>query len=33
VNSTKEKETIDGIAVKVAGSGKVANELTIRPIK
>lgn len=33
VNSTKEKSTIDDIAVKIAGPGKVTNELTIKSTK
>ena len=30
VNSAAEKDTIDGIAVKVAGTGKVTNELVVK---
>jgi hyperosmotically inducible protein len=30
VNSVKEKDTIDGIAVKIAGTGKVTDELVVK---
>jgi len=33
VKSDKEKTTINDIAVKIAGEGKVTNELTIKPAK
>ena len=33
VNSTAEKDTIDGIAVKIAGAGKVTNELVVKTVK
>lgn len=33
VNSEKEKAAVEKIAVDIAGQGKVANELTIKPSK
>lgn len=33
VNSQKEKDTIEQIAVKLAGEGKVTNELVVKPSK
>ena len=33
VNSEKEKDTIEQIAVKVAGGSKVSNELVVKPSK
>lgn len=33
VNSEAEKVTVNGIAVKIAGAGKVTNELAVKSIK
>ena len=33
VDSTKEKTAIENIATKIAGTGKVSNQLTVKPTK